>query len=291
MIAVLARLARVPLTVAAVWAMLAVASPLAMSQYRPFVLVRGIGSAPRPASPFAIFNAPAQLPSVAETYKLPLTDVILEATLRSVVLLVGVAAFALTVGVLLGIVAALLRRRPASTVLLLGTTSIVAAIPSFFLAYFLQMAIIFIGGAAGHSILPVFGFGLDGHLVLPLLALAAPAVAMTAQLTAIRMGEVYDADFVNTANAKGLLPSWIVRVHILPHVLPVSLEAVGSGLRVSVASLPIVEYILQWNGIGLIALQAVALGDATAFAACGVVLAALFSFASLLLDLRPRHLA
>jgi len=291
LISVLARLARVPLTVAAVWAVLALAAPLAMSQYRPFVLARGIGSAPRPVSPFAIFSAPVQVPNVAETYKLPLFDVILEATLRSVVLLAGVAAFALTVGVLLGIVAALLRHRPAGSALILGTTSVIAAIPSFFLAYFLQIAIIFIGGAAGHSVLPVFGFGLDGHLVLPLLALAGPAVAMTAQLTAIRMGEVYDADFVNTANAKGLLPSWIVRVHILPHVLPVSFEAVGSGLRVSVASLPIVEYILQWNGIGLVALQAVALGDATAFAACGVVLAALFSFAGLLLDLRPRRIA
>jgi len=291
MIGVLTRLARVPLTVVSVWAVLAVAAPLAMSHYRPFVLVRGIGTPPRPASPFAIFNAPVQLPNVAETYKLPLSDVILEATLRSAVLLVGVAAFSLAVGVLIGISAALFRRRPARSAAILGTASIVAAIPSFFLAYFLQIVIIFIGGAAGHSILPVFGFGLDGHLVLPLLALAAPAVAMTAQLTAIRMGEVFDADFVNTANAKGLLPSWIVRVHILPHVLPVSLEAVGSGLRVSVASLPIVEYILQWNGVGLVALQAVALGDAAAFAACSVVLAALFSLASLLLDLRPRHLA
>ncbi len=291
MTVVLSRLLRLPLTVVAVWAVLAVAAPLAMSQYRPFVLVRGIGTAPRPVSPFAIFAAPPPVPSVAETYKAPLADVILEATLRSAVLLIGVAAFALTLGVVLGITAALLRRRPAGSAVILGSTSVVAAIPSFFLAYFLQIVIIFVGGAAGHSILPVFGFGFDGHLVLPLLALAAPAVAMTAQLTAIRMGEVFDADFVTTANAKGLLPSWIVRVHILPHVLPVSLEAVGSGLRVSVASLPIVEYILQWNGIGLIALQSIALRDPAAFVACGVVLAALFSFASLVLDLRPRHLA
>jgi len=174
---------------------------------------------------------------------------------------------------------------------ILGLTSVVAAIPSFFLAYFLQILIIFIGGAAGRTVLPVFGFGLDGHLVLPLLALSAPAVAMTAQLTAVRMAEVFDADFVNTANAKGLLPSWIVRVHILPHVLPLSLEAVGSGLRIAVASLPIVEYLLLWNGIGFVALQWIALRDPAAFAACGVVLATLFSLASLLLDLRPRHLA
>jgi len=206
-------------------------------------------------------------------------------------LLAGVAVFSLTVGLLLGIAAALLRRRAFRSGAILAATSVVAAIPSFFLAYFLQILIIFIGGAAGRTVLPVFGFGLDGHLVLPLLALSAPAVAMTAQLTAVRMAEVFDADFVNTANAKGLLPSWIVRVHILPHVLPLLLEAVGSGLRIAVASLPIVEYLLLWNGIGFVALQSIALRDPAAFAACGVVLATLFSLASLLLDLRPRHLA
>ena len=163
---------------------------------------------------------------------------------------------------------------------------VVAAVPSFFLAYFLQILFIFIGGAAGHTVLPVFGYGLDSHLVLPLLALSAPAVATTAQLTAIRMGEVFDADFITTANAKGLLPSWIIRVHVLPHVFPVSLEAVGSGLRVAVASLPIVEYILVWNGIGFVALQAIALRDPVALTACAIVLGTLFTLTSLLLDLR-----
>jgi peptide/nickel transport system permease protein len=168
----------------------------------------------------------------------------------------------------------------------LGATSVIAAVPSFFLAYFLQILFIFIGGAAGHTVLPVFGYGLDSHLVLPLLALSAPAVATTAQLTAIRMGEVFDADFITTANAKGLLPSWIIKVHVLPHVLPVSLEAVGSGLRVAVASLPIVEYILLWNGIGFVALQSIALRDPAALTACAAVLGALFAVSTLLLDLR-----
>jgi peptide/nickel transport system permease protein len=188
--------------------------------------------------------------------------------------------------VLVGITAALLRRRAVSSGIVLGATSVIAAVPSFFLAYFLQILFIFIGGATGHTILPVFGFGLDGHLVLPLLALSAPAVATTAQLTAVRMGEVFDADFITTANAKGLLPSWIIKVHVLPHVLPVSLEAVGSGLRVAVASLPIVEYILLWNGIGFVALQSIALRDPAALTACAIVLGALFALTSLLLDLR-----
>ena len=53
-----------------------------------------------------------------------------------------------------------------------------------------------------------------------------------------------EADFITTARAKGLGTAWILAVHALPHVRPVLLEALGSGLRVSVASLPIVAGLL-----------------------------------------------
>ncbi|HEY8830743.1 MAG TPA: ABC transporter permease subunit, partial [Candidatus Limnocylindria bacterium] len=221
------RLARVPATVIALGLLFAAIAPAAMATYQPFTLAPGIGPSIRRSGELFV-------PTIETQYQEPLGTVIAEATVRSFALLAGVAVFSLFVGVLVGITAALLRRRAVSSGVVLGATSVIAAVPSFFLAYFLQILFIFIGGATGHTILPVFGFGLDGHLVLPLLALSAPAVATTAQLTAVRMGEVFDADFITTANAKGLLPSWIIRVHVLPHVLPVSLEAVGSGLRVAV---------------------------------------------------------
>jgi peptide/nickel transport system permease protein len=280
------RLARVPATMLALGLLFAVIAPAAMASYQPFTLAPGIGPSIR-----VISTGPGQtvtpfVPSIETQYQEPLATVIGQATVRSVVLLAGVAVFSLFVGVLVGISAALVRRRGIASGAVLGVTSVLAAVPSFFLAYFLQILFIFVGGAAGHTVLPVFGYGLDSHLVLPLLALSAPAVATTAQLTAVRMGEVFDADFITTANAKGLLPSWIIRVHVLPHVLPVSLEAVGSGLRVAVASLPIVEYILLWNGIGFVALQAIALRDPAALTACAIVLGTLFTLTSLLLDLK-----
>ncbi|HEY8674013.1 MAG TPA: twin-arginine translocase subunit TatC, partial [Candidatus Dormibacteraeota bacterium] len=155
----------------------------------------------------AHLGKPLQIISPTEgfTTQEPLGTVIAQASVRSLALLAGVTVFSLFVGVLLGIAAALVRRRAIASGAVLGVTSVAAAIPSFFLAYFLQILFIFIGGAAGHTVLPVFGYGLDSHLVLPLLALSAPAVATTAQLTAVRMGEVFDADFITTANAKGLL--------------------------------------------------------------------------------------
>lgn len=280
------RLLRVPATVIVLGLIFAVIAPLAMGQYQAVTLGQGIGPSVRFITVNGVGTVTTLNPSIETQYQAPLGAVILQASGRSIALLAGVAVFSLFVGVLVGVTAALLRRRAFTSGAILGVTSVIAAIPSFFLAFLLQFLIIFIGGAAGHSVLPVFGYGLDSHLVLPLLALSAPSVAMTAQLTATRMGEVFDADFVTTALAKGLLPSWIIRVHILPHVLPVSLEAVGSGLRIAVASLPIVEYMLLWNGIGYVALQSIALRDPAALTACVVVLASLFAFTSLLLDLR-----
>ncbi len=280
------RLARVPLTVLVLGLAFAVIAPAAMANYQAFQLAPGIGPSVRFTTVNGIGTVTPFVPTIETQYQAPLPEVILQATIRSLSLLAGVGVFSLFVGVLAGIGAALVRRRAIASGAVLGVTSVIAAVPSFFLAYFLQILFIFIGGAAGHTVLPVFGYGLDSHIVLPLLALSAPAVATTAQLTAVRMGEVFDADFVTTANAKGLLPSWIIRVHVLPHVLPVSLEAVGSGLRVAVASLAIVEYILLWNGIGFVALQSIALRDPAALTACAAVLGALFALTSLLLDLR-----
>lgn len=280
------RLARVPATVIALGLLFAIIAPAAMANYQPFQLAPGIGPSVRVSGTGPGVTFTPFVPTIETQYQEPLATVIAQAAVRSLALLAGVTVFSLFVGVLVGIAAALVRRRAFASGAVLGATSVVAAIPSFFLAYFLQILFIFIGGAAGHTVLPVFGYGLDSHLVLPLLALSAPAVATTAQLTAIRMGEVFDADFITTANAKGLLPSWIIKVHVLPHVLPVSLEAVGSGLRVAVASLPIVEYILVWNGIGFVALQSIALRDPAALTACAAVLGTLFALSTLLLDLR-----
>src|SRR2546423_1742743 len=93
------------------------------------------------------------------------------------------------------------------------------------------------GAGLGCQLQQVFGFGSDEHIVLPLVAVAIPAITVTAQLVGVRVSEVLDADFIVTANAKGLLPLSIARVHVLPHAWPVVVEALGSGLRISVASL------------------------------------------------------
>jgi ABC-type dipeptide/oligopeptide/nickel transport system permease component len=278
------RAARIPAVAIVLWALFAAVVPTAMTQYAAYEMGRGPGTGCRAG----LVRSCGQALTVLYEQSLP--GLIAEAALRSLVLLVGAAAIALTLGVFIGALAAIVRRRALASGAVLAATGLTAAIPSFFVAYFLQIAVIVFGSSAtGSRFLPVYGFGYDEHIVLPLLAVAIPAVAITAQLTATRVSDVMEAEFVTTANAKGLFQSWIVRVHVLPHALPVVLEGLGSGLRVSIASLPIVEYIFNWNGIGYVALQSIASRDAAALTASALVLVTLFALLSFVADIgRPR---
>jgi len=290
---VASRLIGIPATVLLVWAVLSVLTPIAMTTYPQYAPRAGINCTP---GFILVRTLPALQPTncngLADIYHLSFGDLVLDATLRSLALLVGAAVIALVVGMLLGVAIALQRHRAMTGGVLVGATSLVAAIPSFFVAYFLQISVIVIGaGKNGGQLLPVFGFGYDAHIVLPLLALSLPAVMYTAQLTATRLQDVLEAEFVTTANAKGLPTSWIIGVHVLPHVRPVVLEALGSGLRVTVASLPIIEFLFNWRGIGQLAVEAVGVHDAAMFVGSAVVLAFVFATLSAIADLaRPRAL-
>lgn len=287
------RLARIPLTIAAVWLALGVIVPFAMSKYAPYAVRPGI-TCIRTDVPI-IQGAPlpqGMCRAVADLYQVPFVDLLVDSTFRSLSLLIGAAVLALTIGTLLGVAAALLRRRALASGAIVGVTTVLASVPAFFVAYFLQIIVIVVGATStGGRLLPVYGFGYDEHLILPLLSISVPAIAYTAQLTATRMQDILTSDFITTANAKGLGTGGILAIHVLPHVRPVLLEALGSGLRVSVASLPIIEFLFLWRGIGQLALEAVGIHDAPALIFSAVVLSALFAALSAVADLsRPRAL-
>jgi len=289
---VAARVLRIPLVVVLIGRALLLLTPIAMRQYDAFAVGRATQCVTVIQGPFGRATLQNCQQSLSNLYHRPFLDLMVDATGRSLVLLAGAAVLGLTLGSLIGIALALMRKRALASGSVVGLLALMAAIPSFFLAYFLQIFVIVVGaGDQGGRLLPVFGFGYDEHIVLPLLSISVPAIAYTAQLTATRMQEVLDADFVTTANAKGLLQSRIVLVHVLPHIRPVLFEGLGSGLRVSVASLPIIELLFNWNGIGAFALQSVGVKDGPAFVFTAVVLVTVFAVLGAIADIsRPRVL-
>jgi peptide/nickel transport system permease protein len=289
---VVGRLLRVPLVVAVIALILIALVPLAMRYYDPFAVGRVTPAAQVAFGPLGTTTIVMQSRPLTVVYQRPFLELMVDATARTLVLLAGAAVLALVLGSLIGIALALMRRRALASGGIIGLLALMAAVPSFFLAYFLQIGVIVLGAdEAGGRLLPVFGFGYDEHIILPLISISIPAIAYTAQLTATRMHDVLDAEFVTTANAKGLLQSRIVLVHVLPHVRPVLFEALGSGLRVSVASLPIIEFLFGWRGIGALALEAVGARDSAVFVFTAIVLAGVFAILGAIADLsRPRVL-
>jgi peptide/nickel transport system permease protein len=137
----------------------------------------------------------------------------------------------------------------------------------------------------GTQLFPISGFGWDAHLILPALVLAARPAAYVTRLSNNVLVEILESDFVRTAKAKGLDPGLVFRRHVLRNAGASILTTVGVSLRFSLASLPIVEYIFSWPGIGLRLLTAIQAQDTTVVVGMTLPLVLLFVLVNLLLEI------
>lgn len=166
-------------------------------------------------------------------------------------------AFALFVGGLLGIFASTRRRRNASS-LMVFISMLGISLPSFLIAMLLWVANIglyrIIGGPKAPF--PPTGFGWDTHMVMPALVLAARPLAQIMQVTYVKMSDVMDQDYIRLAKSKGASNFRILTRHALRNITIPLLTTLGTSLRFSLASLPVVESFFMWPGIGWGVLQA-----------------------------------
>lgn len=139
------------------------------------------------------------------------------------------------------------------TIALLGIS-----VPSFFLAVFYQDLVIRAYRLSAQvRILPVGGFGWDLHLVLPALVLMARPLAQISRVSFTTLSRLLEEDFVRTARAKGV-PALLVNVrHIFRNAAIPIATAVGVSMRFSLSSLPVVEVLFGWPGIGYVFFQGV----------------------------------
>jgi len=187
------------------------------------------------------------------------------------------------VGAPLGILAALTRHRKGSLGFLALSVAGVS-IPSFFLGLLLQITEITFYKKTGIRLVPVGGFGWDSHLVLPVLVLAARPAAQIARVTFVAVVEVMDADFVRTAQSKGLSPWRVLRNHVVPATAVPILTALGTSLRFSLSSLPVVELLFNWPGIGKTLLEALNWGQMELVIALSLTLGMSFTMVNVILE-------
>jgi len=212
-----------------------------------------------------------------------IADVVGRTLGKSVALLLLSMALGALIGVPLGLISAWFRHRK-SSLLFLVAAIVGVSTPSFFLALLLQILEVTFYRRTGISPFPVGGFGWDRHIVLPALVLAARPIAQVARVSSVALAEVLDADYIRTARAKGLITRKILSRHALRNAGVPILAAVGSSLGFSLSSLPIVETIFQWPGMGEQLLNAIRLQESRLAATLALLLGVLFVIIHVILD-------
>ncbi len=188
-------------------------------------------------------------------------QVVSETLKSSAVLLLLSLMLAMLIGLLLGIVAAFSKRKMFSTaVMFISILGI--SIPSFLFAMFLWIVNIWVHRTFNITVLPAAGFGWDAHMIMPTIVLAMRPLAQIAQVTHLSIREILGQDYIRTAYSKGLKWRIVCFVHAIPNILIPTLTTLGSSLRYSLASLPIVEVFFNWPGVGSMLLDAIQQGNA-----------------------------
>ncbi|HWF43533.1 MAG TPA: ABC transporter permease [Candidatus Kapabacteria bacterium] len=115
--------------------------------------------------------------------------------------------------------------------------------------------------------LPVSGYMWEGgdlhieYLILPMLVLALRPVSIIARVTRSSMLETLSSDYVRTAKAKGVSWRSIVYRHALRNALNPVVTTVSAWLAGLLVGTYFIEYIFNWPGIGLQAVDAITRSD------------------------------
>ena len=174
----------------------------------------------------------------------PVVDIIKSAFPQSFDLGIRALLVATFVGVGLGVLAALNRKKT------LDYLSIIVAIigisiPSFVVASLLQyvFAILF-------PIFPVARYTSFVHTILPTISLALPTIARFSRFMRTSMLEVIDSDFVKTARSKGLKKRQILFSHEIRNSLLPLLSILGPTTASLLMGSFVVESIFAVPGLG-----------------------------------------
>ena len=123
------------------------------------------------------------------------------------------------------------------------------------------------------------------HLLLPAMVLGTSTLAVVARMTRSSMLEVLREDYIRTARAKGLNPSRVVVVHALRNALIPVLTVVGMQTGSLLAGAVLTETIFSWPGIGKWLIDSIARRDYPVVQAGILISAATFIGVNLVVDL------
>ena len=203
-------------------------------------------------------------------------------------------SIAFVLGLLIGILTAILNTNFLNKLTLFITT-IGMSLPSFFAA--ILMAWIF-----GFLLEDVTGLSMTGslytvdeygrgeyltlsNLILPALTLGMRPLAVVVELTRTSLLEAMSMDYVRTAKAKGLKPWRVICVHALRNALNPVVTAISGWFASLLAGAVFVEYVFDWKGIGVVVVDALEKYDFPVIMGAVLLIAVMLILVNLIVDI------
>jgi peptide/nickel transport system permease protein len=197
--------------------------------------------------------------------KRKVSSVLAEAFPKTMLLAITAIAFAVIIGITIGIFSAIKKDSFFDKVSLVFAV-LGMSVPSFFAAiiiawFFAYVLADYTGLNMVGSLYTVDDFG-EGeylslkNLILPALTLGIRPLAIVVQLTRNSFLDVLSQDYIRTAKAKGLSEKRIIVKHALRNALNPVITAITGWFASLMAGAVFVEYIFDWKGIGVVIVDA-----------------------------------
>ncbi len=123
------------------------------------------------------------------------------------------------------------------------------------------------------------------HLTLPAMALVIVLFGYIARITRAGVVEALDADYTRTAYLKGLPRKTVIRRHVLRNALTPTIAVIATQVGYLVGGLVAIEYLFNYQGIGLMVLQAAQQKDFTLLTAGVLVVGTVYLVFTLVADI------
>jgi peptide/nickel transport system permease protein len=193
------------------------------------------------------------------------TEILAEGFVNTIILALVAMAFAILVGIAVGIVCALNKNSVVDRVALVFSV-LGMSLPSFFVAIlnawiFAFVLVRFTGLNMSGSLYGVDDFGGGTYLelknlLLPAITLGIRPLAIIVELTRNSLLEVMTQDYIRTARAKGLGKTRVLLKHALKNAMNPVVTAVSGWLASLLAGAVFVEFVFDWKGIGVVIVNA-----------------------------------
>ncbi|WP_119696193.1 ABC transporter permease [Microbacterium halotolerans] len=209
----------------------------------------------------------------------PVSATIAQQLPHTLQLALAAAAVSASVGILLGVAAAI-QRGGIADALIRVLSLINTSMPSFWLGLLLIMAFSF-----GLGWFPATGSGSFAQLVLPAITLGLSAAGTVTRVVRNSVIEVLGENYVTALFAKGLRRRAVVGIHVLRNAVIPTVTVVGLQLGALLAGAVIVEAVFSRQGIGQSLVQAINGQDYPMVQGVVFVIAVLYVVINLIVDI------